>query len=548
MNPRIEPEEQDRSLSQACLLICLVGLSLVAGKIAVVRSSTGEVPFLSANDRSRWATVASLVDYRTYQVDHFQALRDPKTKRRAWQSIDRVQHRGADGKIHDYSSKPPLLATMFAVVYAVVKSVTGLGIQQHPFFVGRLVLAMVNLPLLAILMACTVSLVKRYTQSSFTIVFLTTAVAVGTLVTPFAISLNNHLPAATATIAALWFLDSQARHGATIWKMLLCGVAAGFSAAFELPSLALVPLWGIIAMRISIPKASVAFVAGLALVAIPFFATNWVAHQSLRPPYAHRGIGPLVEKIPDEYIIPGATPLLRATRNRTELARALNVASYDVEVVEARSSNWARLNTPDNSYAIVPGEKTLAIHQWDDWYDYPGTYWDDDKLAGVDRGESSRLTYALHALVGHHGIFSLTPLWLVSLCAIPMWFSRDRLVFSEEPKPAAFPQFPIAAITAILLVTVTCMAFYVARPEIDRNYGGVSVALRWMLWLAPLWIFLAIPLVQRLGEVRWGRAICCVLLAFSIFSVAASLENPWTHPWLYRWMDDLGWIANDLED
>ena len=62
-------------------------------------------PFLSANDRSRWVTIRSLVEHGTYEIDAI--VIEP-----TWDTIDMVQHNGRDGELHLYSSKPPLLATL----------------------------------------------------------------------------------------------------------------------------------------------------------------------------------------------------------------------------------------------------------------------------------------------------------------------------------------------------------------------------------------------------------------------------------------------------
>ena len=43
---------------------------------------------------------------------------------------------------------------------------------------------------------------------------------------------------------------------------------------------------------------------------------------------------------------------------------------------------------------------------------------------GIDRGEPSPAVYALHVLVGHHGIFSLTPIWLLSAWGTLVWLVR----------------------------------------------------------------------------------------------------------------------------
>ena len=45
---------------------------------------------------------------------------------------------------------------------------------------------------------------------------------------------------------------------------------------------------------------------------------------------------------------------------------------------------------------------------------------------GIDLGEPSPAVYAMHALVGHHGIFSLTPVWLLSASGTLLWLVQKR--------------------------------------------------------------------------------------------------------------------------
>src|SRR6056297_1479858 len=148
--PRGGRESYEETVRALMTTLILITLAIAAGRIAVVRRAGGEVPFLSANDRSRWATVSSLVEDGTYRIDRQMAIRDPQTRRRTWQSIDRVRHRGRDGQLHDYSSKPPLLATLVAGIYAGVQPLVGLTLTSRPMYVGRLLLALTNLPLLAV--------------------------------------------------------------------------------------------------------------------------------------------------------------------------------------------------------------------------------------------------------------------------------------------------------------------------------------------------------------------------------------------------------------
>lgn len=98
---------------------------------------------------------------------------------------------------------------------------------------------------------------------------------------------------------------------------------------------------------------------------------------------------------------------------------------------------------------------------------------------------------------------------------------------------------------AIVGLTLVCLAFYLARPLIDRNYGGVSCGFRWMFWFIPLWLLLALPAADAAAPSRWLRAVCLALLAASVFSSSWSALRPWAHPWLYDYWQRLGWLTTD---
>src|SRR4051812_46919356 len=95
----------------------LIGIStaMMLARVARVHSPDPKspTPFLSANDRSRWATIRALGDDGTYVIDKivFDTRGRPV---RGWQTIDMVRHRGGDGQEHYYSSKPTLLTTLLA--------------------------------------------------------------------------------------------------------------------------------------------------------------------------------------------------------------------------------------------------------------------------------------------------------------------------------------------------------------------------------------------------------------------------------------------------
>jgi hypothetical protein len=166
----------------------------------------------------------------------------------------------------------------------------------------------------------------------------------------------------------------------------------------------------------------------------------------------------------------------------------------------------------------------------DNWYDYPGSYWLPENLRGIDVGEESPLLYAFNMLIGHHGIFSLTPIWLLSVIGCWMWIrggdSRQRI---------------IAVTTAV--ITLVVVGFYLTRPQIDRNYGGGTCCLRWLLWLTPLWLLTLLPAVDWLSQRWWGRAAAIAMLVVSVFSAAYAADNPWSHPWIFDYWTSMGWIG-----
>jgi hypothetical protein len=173
-----------------------------------------------------------------------------------------------------------------------------------------------------------------------------------------------------------------------------------------------------------------------------------------------------------------------------------------------------------------------------DWYKYTyerggrerASHW--SNRTGIDQGEASQTTYAFHSSIGHHGIFSLTPLFLLSFCGLAAWLCQR-----EDRRLVCTSLF-------ILSLTVIVYVFYLHRPQGDRNYGGMTSGLRWMFWFIPMWTMSMLPAVNRLSQSRRGRGRCLLLLFGSALSVAYPLWNPWDHPWLFHFLRFFGWRAS----
>jgi hypothetical protein len=401
-------------------------------------------PLLSANDRSRWCTVWSLVERGTYQIDEIDAVP-------GWSTIDKVRQGG-----HYYSSKPPVLSTIVAGVYWVVRAVSGWSLNSQPEETMRLILFLVNvLPMLAGLLVM-MRLVERYAQSDFARLFVVGAFAFSTFLTTFSVTLNNHTVAALAVVAALYPACRILADGSLRPIHFACvGFFAVFAAVNELPAAAFAAAVAVLLLWRSPPRG---FLWALPAAIVPlafFFVTTWRATGSWKPFYADYG----TEKY--KYIVDG-------------------VPSY-----------W--------------------MHP-----------------AGLDAIHESPLVYLFHCTLGHHGILSLSPLFVFALAA---WIV-PRLSRGWSLRPV---QWASAAITVVVL------AFYLTRTE-NYNYGGNTSGLRWTFWLIPLWMVSMIPALDVLANKLSGRAVALALLAVSTFSTWYPIENPWQHPWLFQVLDRWHWI------
>ena len=415
-------------------------------------------PFLSANDRSRWCTVRALVEHGTYAID--QVTREPN-----WDTIDMVKHKGRDGRGHLYSSKPTLFPTLMAAEYWVIHKITGATLGTHPFEIGRFMLITINVVPMVVFFVLLARLVERYGTTDWGRMFVIAAAVFGTFLTTFAVVINNHLIGAVSAMVVLyatvriWYEDER-----RLRYFIAAGFFAAFTASAELPALSFFALFSAALLWKAPRETLLAYMPAALLVAAGSIGTNYIAHNDWLPAYAHREKG------------------------------------QDWE-----TGNWY-------NFTYQRGEKETPRK----------SYWADvENRSKLDQGEPSRAVYAVNVLVGHHGIFSLTPVWLLAVLGVGMlWFRRDR------------PLRELAA--AIAVISLVVIAFYLLRPLQDRNYGGDTCGFRWAFWFAPFWLFAMLPAADWSAGSRIKRCAAAVLLAVSVLSASYPTWNPWTHPWIFR--------------
>ncbi len=428
-------------VSRADWLLIVLGAAVLIANLFAAR------PLMSANDRSRWATVWSLVERGTYQIDEIDA-------QPAWSTIDKVQHDG-----HLYSSKPPLLSTIAAGIYWGLKRLGGYDLQRHTEETTQFVLFLLSgIPTIASFIVFA-RLLKRLTDDETVQLLALATLCFGTLVTGYATTFNNHSLGAVCLVfllGPLWRLNESSKSGKTCpLDFVLAGFWAAATVCCELPAAVLGVLAFLLAARCSVKKACLWFAPAALVPLAAYFVTNALATGGWKPFYSFYG----TEKY--NFILNG-----------------------------------------------VP------------------SYWMNPR--GLDRNLDGPFMYFVHCTIGHHGIFSLSPIFLLSLVA---WCRRD---WWRANGARCFKWLSLG-------LTVGVLGFYLSRTK-NYNYGGNTFGLRWIIWLSPLWIVAMVPALQVAVKSKRGLATTLVLLVVSVFSAQASAKNPWGESWLFHRLSIAGWI------
>ena len=471
-----------------------------------------ELPFFSANDRSRWTTIRALVEpdmrvQRTitlpdgtektetvwYAIDKVQNVR-------GWDTIDMVKHDLPDqpGVGHGcsdeckicaarseeetpncgylYSSKPPLLPTLMAIPYYIMYTASDgkLSLADEPFLIVRVTLVIFNLIPLIICWFLLARLIERFGMTDWGRIFCVAFFCFGTYISTFAVTINNHLPGVVSVAIAFYCVIRIVYDGETRWRYFAAaGLFGAFAIACELPALlffCLTALWLCLPRKSSTETQSkddgsanvsvnvgglIIFTLVALLVAGSYFAANYVAHKTFIPAYGKKYV--------------------------------------------------------ENSWYLYEYERGGRVLQ---------SHWKNPK--DLDAGEPCHGTYVFHSTIGHHGLFSLTPVWALSFIGLGIWLFDRRYRY----------------MSAMILVTgVVVFAFYMQQPLNERNYGGNTSALRWMFWLAPLWSVALVSAADWFSRNAFTRGIALLCLAASAMSAAYPIWNPWTMPWAFNLLE-----------
>ena len=149
--------------------------------------------------------------------------------------------------------------------------------------------------------------------------------------------------------------------------------------------------------------------------------------------------------------------------------------------------------------------------------------------AGLDANHESPLVYLFHCTLGHHGILSLSPIFLFALAAWLVPRLVARLESAAHPLGLGGHHRRRAGV------------LFDADRELQLRRQHVRPALDLLADSAVAG--LDDPRARRGGHTpgrpRASRSCC---LAVSTFSAWYPIENPWQHPWLFQAMEHWHWI------
>jgi len=441
------------------------------------KSRPEPMPTFSSNDRSRWATVRALVDQGTYVIGRRETISEEPGYRDTGIVFEpgwETVDKVLNPTTHEfYSSKPPLLPTLAAGEYWLLPKLFGWSLTREPWHVVGVILITLNVLPLVAYLVLLARLAERFAATDWGKLFVVAAACFGTLLTPFLNTFNNHTLGTFCAVFALY----------AALKIRPPGDADGSTWRNDALYVVAGLFAGFTATNELPALAFTALLGVLLLVRSPWRAVAL---------YGGAALLPIAAEVLNDYVATGELMPI-----------------------------YAKFGTP--------------------WYEYEGSHWVyTPGRRGIDwagRNGETKPVYALHLLVGHHGFFSLTPIYLLGLWGMgaAVWRLRQQGWSREKIGPITWAEVG----TLTLVLSVVIVGYYIYKSD---NYGGFSNGPRWLMWLAPFWLLTMLPAVDGLGRSRWGRALALVLLGLSVFSASYSSWNPWRHPWIYDWMNSRHWI------
>jgi hypothetical protein len=168
-------------------------------------------------------------------------------------------------------------------------------------------------------------------------------------------------------------------------------------------------------------------------------------------------------------------------------------------------------------------DSILPVYLRAEFYDYSGSYW--HKPQSYDAPNDARVVYMFHSLLGHHGFFGMTPVFILAAIALFSHLNRKNHLWME------------AGIIAVSFIVM--MVFYIIRTD---NYGGLCVGFRWLVVIMPLFfLFFGVWVdkhLQSCSPKSWVWLAIFLGLAISQYHTLDCLESSWKQSRWESWWQE----------
>lgn len=226
-------------------------------------------------DCSRMAAIESLVERGTWQIDESDFR----------ETGDKVYLNG-----HFYSDKPPLLSFLTAQIYRVMYHSLGADLANGECMSGEicvyrwLTFLVVGLSS-ALLLASFYWFSSKVTKSVWRSLLPTGLLMVGTMIWPYSLVFNNHIPAAACLFLGFQLLCDTPESGVRpSWRIFLGGLLVALAASFDLTA-AFVAIPLSLLVVFGQPRKVVPFLAGALIPVVLTGIFDYQISGSIFPPY-----------------------------------------------------------------------------------------------------------------------------------------------------------------------------------------------------------------------------------------------------------------------
>lgn len=160
----------------------------------------------------------------------------------------------------------------------------------------------------------------------------------------------------------------------------------------------------------------------------------------------------------------------------------------------------------------------IPIYMRSELYEYKDSYWTNPQ--GIDALHEPKGRYFFNLLFGHHGLFLVWPVFIVSLISVL------RALVSRS--------FPLRLeVLGVGFFVLFSIVFYGLS---KHNYGGEAYPVRWFIYFMPAFLFVgALGLKDTRAWSKWF--IVAILVGISFYSARECAKWPWNGRKIWtRWI------------